>query len=57
MGGMASLSGAIMAAFLFGVVENVTATFAGPSWAPAVAFGWLLLVLTFRPQGLFGRAA
>jgi len=57
MGGMASLSGCIMAAFLFGVVENVTATFFGPSWSPAVAFGWLLLVLAVRPQGLFGRAA
>jgi len=57
MGGMASLSGCILAALLFGVVENVTATFFGPSWAPAVAFGWLLLVLAFRPQGLFGRAA
>ena len=57
MGGMASLPGCIMAAFLFGVVENVTATFYGPSWSPAVAFGWLLLVLAVRPQGLFGRAA
>lgn len=57
MGGMGSLSGCIMAAFLFGVVENVTATFYGPSWSPAVAFGWLLLVLAVRPQGLFGRAA
>ena len=57
MGGMASLPGCIMAALLFGVVENVTATFYGPSWSPAVAFGWLLLVLAFRPQGLFGKAA
>ena len=57
MGGMASLPGCIMAALLFGVVENVTATFFGPSWSPAVAFGWLLLVLAFRPQGLFGKAA
>lgn len=57
MGGMASLSGCVMAALLFGVVENVTATFFGPSWSPAVAFGWLLLVLAVRPQGLFGRLA
>ena len=57
MGGMASLPGCILAAFLFGVVENLTATFYGPSWSPAVAFGWLLLVLAVRPQGLFGRAA
>jgi branched-chain amino acid transport system permease protein len=57
MGGMGSLTGCILAAFLFGVVENVTATFYGPSWSPAVAFGWLLLVLAIRPQGLFGRLA
>jgi branched-chain amino acid transport system permease protein len=57
MGGMASLPGCVAAALLFGVVENVTATFAGPSWSPAVAFGWLLLVLAVRPQGLFGRLA
>ena len=29
--------------------------FAGPSWAPAVAFGLLLLTLAFRPAGLLGR--
>jgi branched-chain amino acid transport system permease protein len=57
MGGMASLSGTVIAALAFGVVENVTATFYGPSWSPAVAFGWLLLVLAFRPQGLFGKPA
>jgi branched-chain amino acid transport system permease protein len=57
MGGMASLPGAVLAAFLFGIVENVTATFYGPSWSPAVAFGCLLLILAFRPQGLFGKLA
>ncbi len=57
MGGLGSLPGMVAAAMLFGVVENLTATYYGPSWSPAVAFGWLLLVLAFRPQGLFGRAA
>ena len=57
MGGMGSLPGCILAAFLFGVVENVTASFYGPSWSPAVAFGWLLVVLAVRPQGLFGKLA
>ncbi|MDJ0386985.1 branched-chain amino acid ABC transporter permease [Roseomonas sp. E05] len=57
MGGLASLGGCVLAALAFGVVENVTATFYGPSWSPAVAFGCLLLVLAIRPQGLFGRAA
>jgi len=57
MGGMASLSGCVLAALAFGVMENLTATFYGPSWSPAVAFGWLLLVLAVRPQGLFGKPA
>jgi branched-chain amino acid transport system permease protein len=39
-----------------GIAENLTATFYGPSWAPAVAFGILLLTLAVRPSGLFGRA-
>ena len=35
-------------------VDRADASF-GASWAPAVAFGLLLLVLGIRPQGLFGR--
>ena len=42
-------------ALLLGVVENITATFYGPSWSPAVAFGFLLLTLAFRPTGIMGR--
>ena len=57
MGGMASLGGAVLAALLFGIVENLTAIFYGPSWSPAVAFGLLLLVLVLRPQGFFGKTA
>jgi branched-chain amino acid transport system permease protein len=57
MGGMASLGGAVLAALLFGIVENMTAIFYGPSWSPAVAFGLLLLVLVLRPQGFFGKIA
>jgi branched-chain amino acid transport system permease protein len=40
---------------LLGVVENFTSTFYGPSWSPAVAFGFLLLTLAFRPTGIMGR--
>lgn len=55
LGGMQSLPGTLIGAMLLGVMESLTATFYGPSWAPAVAFGFLLLTLAFRPQGLFGR--
>jgi branched-chain amino acid transport system permease protein len=55
MGGLGSLPGTLIAAMLLGVMESLTATFYGPSWAPAVAFGFLLLTLAFRPAGLLGR--
>jgi branched-chain amino acid transport system permease protein len=55
LGGLGSLPGTLIAAVLLGVVESITATFYGPSWAPAVAFGLLLLTLAFRPAGLLGR--
>jgi branched-chain amino acid transport system permease protein len=55
MGGLGSFAGTIVAAMSLGIVESFTATFYGPSWSPAVAFGFLLLTLAFRPSGLFGR--
>jgi branched-chain amino acid transport system permease protein len=55
LGGLQSLTGTVIAAILLGVVESITATFYGPSWAPAVSFGFLLLTLAFRPAGLLGR--
>jgi branched-chain amino acid transport system permease protein len=55
LGGLGSLPGTLIGAMLLGIVESFTATFYGPSWAPAVAFGLLLLTLAVRPAGLMGR--
>jgi branched-chain amino acid transport system permease protein len=55
LGGLGSLPGTVVGAMLLGILESFTATFYGPSWAPAVAFGVLLLTLAFRPAGLLGR--
>ncbi len=55
MGGLGSFSGMMAAAVTLGVVESITSTFYGPFWSPAVAFGFLLLTLAWRPNGLFGR--
>ena len=55
LGGLGSMPGTLIAALILGVVESLTATFSGPSWAPAVSFGFLLLTLAFRPAGLLGR--
>lgn len=55
LGGIASIPGTLIASLILGVAETLTTTFYGPSWSPAVSFGLLLLTLTFRPSGLFGR--
>jgi branched-chain amino acid transport system permease protein len=55
LGGMSSFPGMLAGAFLVGVAESITATFYGPSWSPAVAFGFLLLTLAVRPAGILGR--
>jgi branched-chain amino acid transport system permease protein len=55
LGGMGSLPGTLIAAVMLGVIENLTSVLIGASWAPAVAFGFLLLTLAIRPSGLLGR--
>jgi branched-chain amino acid transport system permease protein len=55
LGGLGSLPGTLIGAILLGVVESFTNTYSGPSWTPAVAFGFLLLTLAVRPAGLLGR--
>ena len=55
MGGLGSFPGMVVAALALGIVESLTSTFCGPSWTPAVGFGFLLLTLAVRPAGIFGR--
>lgn len=55
LGGMGSIGGTLVAGLILGVVESLTSTFYGPSWALAVSFAILLTVLAVRPAGLFGR--
>jgi len=55
LGGMGSIWGTLLGAFVLGIAESFTSTFFGPSWAPAVSFGLLLATLAFRPSGLLGR--
>jgi len=55
LAGLGSMTGTLAAGLILGVVESVVLMQFGASWAPAVAFGLLLVVLGIRPQGLFGR--
>jgi branched-chain amino acid transport system permease protein len=57
LGGMGSIGGAMAAAVFLLVLNDVVAVAWSPTWAPLVFFAALVLVLSLRPQGLFGRSA
>jgi branched-chain amino acid transport system permease protein len=56
LGGLGSIGGAMAAAILMLVINDVVSIWS-PTWAPLVFFVALVLVLSVRPQGLFGRSA
>ena len=55
MGGVAEVRGAILAAFILGLAETAVATWVDPGLTLAAAYLLFMLILLFRPQGLFGR--
>ncbi len=54
-GGIGSVGGAMFGGILLGVIESVSSYTISGGWADAISYGAFLLVLMFRPQGLFGR--
>lgn len=56
VGGLGSIPGVLLGGFLYGVL-NYTAFYYFPVIAPTLIFGALILLLLFRPQGIFGLGA
>jgi len=54
LGGLGSLRGAVIAALIMLVTEDITAVVISPVWANFVFFVILVAVLIVRPQGLYG---
>jgi branched-chain amino acid transport system permease protein len=54
LGGLGSLPGAAIGALMLGVAEAATVTYISPSWATAVPYVVIFVVLLVRPQGLMG---
>jgi branched-chain amino acid transport system permease protein len=55
LGGLTSVPGAIVGGILLGIAESYGAAVLGNTYRQAIAFVILLLVLMFRPTGLFGE--
>lgn len=55
-GGIGSIPGAMAGGILLGVIEALVSGFISSTFRDAAAFAILILVLLFRPSGIFGKA-
>jgi branched-chain amino acid transport system permease protein len=55
LGGMGSIEGAALGGLVLGLSESLTSLYIGNQWALIVDFVLFLLVLSFKPSGIFGR--
>ena len=55
LGGIGSVGGSLLAGFGLGLFTAFFGTLVSPAYTTAAAFGFLLLLLVFRPQGLAAR--
>jgi branched-chain amino acid transport system permease protein len=54
LGGIGNLRGAVVGAMILGLTETLVAAYGASTWRDALAFGLLILILLFKPAGLFG---
>lgn len=55
VGGMGSIWGAVIAGVVLTQIQAISSLVVSPVWADPIVFSVMVLVLMFRPQGLFGR--
>jgi branched-chain amino acid transport system permease protein len=55
LGGMGSIEGAALGGLVLGLAESLTSLYLGDQWKLVVGFTIFLLVLSFKPSGIFGR--
>ena len=54
LGTIGNIYGALLGGFVIGIAQQVSTAFLLPTYKPAVAFFIMILILLFRPQGIFG---
>jgi len=57
LGGIGNVPGAMVGGVLIGLVEAMSSQFIATAWTDVIIFSILVLVLVFKPAGLFGRIA
>jgi len=57
IGGIGHVPGAVVGGLLLGLVEEFVVGYGSSTWRDAVAFGFLILVLLVKPEGIFGKVS
>jgi branched-chain amino acid transport system permease protein len=57
LGGIGNVPGAMVGGIIIGLIEAMGGQFIATAWTDVIIFSILVLVLVFRPAGLFGRLA
>lgn len=55
IGGLGNVRATILGAILFGVIEQMSAAFISSLYRDAISFGILILMVMWKPDGLFGK--
>jgi branched-chain amino acid transport system permease protein len=55
MGGIGNLQGAVLGGFIIGFIQQMSDNRIGPEWTNVLVFGYLILIMTFKPSGLLGE--
>lgn len=56
LGGIGILPGAMLGGFALGLIENIAKAWISSSWANAISFGMLIIILLLKPAGILGKA-
>lgn len=54
LGGIGNLRGAVVGGLILGLAETLVSAYGASTWRDALAFGLLIIILLFKPAGLFG---
>jgi branched-chain amino acid transport system permease protein len=55
MGGIGNVRGAVMGGLIIGFIQQLSDNRIGSEWTPAIVFGYLVLIMVFKPSGLLGE--
>lgn len=56
LGGLGSIEGAVLGGIIIGITETLTCAYVSAQYETAVAFALMIIILVFKPSGLFGKA-